>query len=376
LFDVKAKSYQHKADDDEADAQADAAVVAFYHGVFACFAICHCDLHARLDILLNKISLEAVNCDARLGERIARLILIESCFAHFHTSGFGETERSVCLGDCGIEPVEIRENGGAGAIAVVPWSMTMHADSALAGAEHCIGRLVYAVVGVAHDAAGQALVLKYLAMRAFGVHLRLEDVVVGAYVLYLVHAGRCGAVITVAGCAGGRAQVAAHRECIVMDAGGVVGELIGGDAVLLHIRGIRVTARTGLSNIDGIDRGTRVAGRTDVMNAVAIDANGYLDVSGSEALAVNACVVLVELICAQAWVVSAHEVGVGVARAAQCRNRLSVELALPPSLAAHGLRRIVTGRVAAVAADAGKALLGMDVLAELFLRDAKIAFHA
>lgn len=46
------------------------------------------------------------------------------------------------------------------------------------------------------------------------------------------------------------------------------------------------------------------------------------------------------------------------------------------SLAAHGLRRIVAGCVAAVAAEAREALLGMDVLAEFFLRDSEIAFHS
>ena len=210
----------------------------------------------------------------------------------------------------------------------------------------------------------------------FCVHLRLEDVAVGAYVLHLVYAGRCGAVIAVAGGAGGRAQVAAHSERIVVNAGGVVGELIGGDAVLLHVRGIGVATGTGLGNIDRIDGGTWIAGRTDIVHAVAIDANGNLAVSGGEALAVNAGVVLVELIGAQAGIVSAHQVGIGVARAAKLRNLLAVDLALPAGLAAHGLRGIVAGCVAAVATGAGEALLGVDVLAEFFLRDPQIALHA
>jgi len=113
---------------------------------------------------------------------------------------------------------------------------------------------MYAVVGVAHDAAGQALILKHLAVRALCVHLGLENVAVGANVLHLVYAWRCGTVIAVARGAGGRAQVAAHGEGVVMNAGGVVGKLIGGNAVRLHVSRVGVAARAGLGHVDRIHR--------------------------------------------------------------------------------------------------------------------------
>lgn len=48
-------------------------------------------------------------------------------------------------------------------------------------------------------------------------------------------------------------------------------------------------------------------------SAVAIDANGNLAVAGGETFAVDAGVVLVELIGAQTGIVGAHQIGIGMA---------------------------------------------------------------
>ena len=203
LFDVQTEPHKHEADDDQADAQADTAIVAFNHGVFACFAICHGDLHSRLDILFDETGLEAMDCDARFSECVARLILIETSFTHFHSSRFGDTKCGVCSRDRVIESVEIREDGGACAIAVVARSVTTHTHTIFSGAEHDVRWLVYAVVCVTHNATRQTLILKYLAVRALCVHLSLEYVAVGANVLHLIYTWRCRAVIAMAGCTGG-----------------------------------------------------------------------------------------------------------------------------------------------------------------------------
>jgi hypothetical protein len=57
-----------------------------------------------------------------------------------------------------------------------------------------------------------------------------------------------------------------------------------------------------------------------------------------------------------------------MATSAQLRNLPAINLALPPSLAAHGFVWIVAGWVASMAADATQTLLCVDVLAELLLR--------
>ena len=93
----------------------------------------------------------------------------------------------------------------------------------------------------------------------------------------------------------------------------VVGKLIGGDAVLLHICGIRVTAGTGLGNINGIDSRAWIVGRANVVHTVAVDANGNLAIAGRESFAVDACVVLIELIGPQARIIGTHQCGIRVA---------------------------------------------------------------
>src|ERR1035437_8356420 len=247
--------------------------------------------------------------------------------------------------------------------------MALHADAGGACAEHGVGGHVDGVIAVADDAAGQTLILKSLEVRTFIVHLGLEGVAVGADVLHLVDTGRQSAVISMTGGAGGRAEVAADHHGVVMDAGGVVGKLIGGDAVGLHERRVGVAARTGLGHVDGVDRRAGIDGRADIVDAVAIDADGDLGITGGEALAVHAGVVLVELVGAQAGVVGAQVARVGVATAAQLRNLLAINLALPSRLAAHGLVGIEAGGVTSVATDAGVALLRVNVLAEFFRGD-------
>ena len=110
-----------------------------------------------------------------------------------------------------------------------------------------------AVVGVAYDTSGKTLIRKGLAVRALLIHLRLEDVAVGANVLNFVDARRYGAMIAMAGGTGGCAQVASDREGIVVDAGIVIGKLIGGDAVGLHVTGIGVATRTRFGHVHGIN---------------------------------------------------------------------------------------------------------------------------
>ena len=58
-----------------------------------------------------------------------------------------------------------------------------------------------------------------------------------------------------------------------------------------------------------------------------------------------------------------------MAASAQIRDLLAINLALPTGLSAHGFAWIVTSRIAAVAASAAQAFLGMYVLAELLLAD-------
>jgi len=100
---------------------------------------------------------------------------------------------------------------------------------------------------------------------------------------------------------------------------------------------------------------------------MTIGADGNFGIAGGEALAVNAGVVLAQLIGAQAGIELPHVRGIGVAASAQLRDLFAIDLPFPSLLGAHGLIGIVAGRIASVATDAGQALLCVYVLAE-FLR--------
>ena len=112
------------------------------------------------------------------------------------------------------------------------------------------------------------------------------------------------------------------------------------------------------------------------MNAVAVDTDGDLAVASGQSLAVNAGVVLVELVGAQAGIVGAHEGRVGVAGAAQLRNLLAIDLAFPAFVAVHRLCGVVAGGVATVATGAGETFLSVNVLAESVRGDLEFALQA
>ena len=112
-----------------------------------------------------------------------------------------------------------------------------------------------------------------------------------ADILHRRKSRRSGAVIAMAGGAGRCAQVAANGQRFMMDARAVVGELIGWDAVLLHVAASAWQREQVLATLTGLTV-ERDLGRAKIVHAVAIDANSYLAIAGSQALAVNAGVVL------------------------------------------------------------------------------------
>src|ERR1035438_282397 len=273
LFYIKPEADEEEGDGDEADAETDAAVIALDHRVVAGFTVRRGDLHADLNVLIDEVSLEAVDCYAGLGECVACLILIEAGLTDFHAGSLGATERLVSAVDRLIELGEVVEDVGTGAIAMIVGRVAAHAHASGAGTKHGIGRLVNTVVAVADDAAGKTLIRKGLAVGALLVHLGLEDVAVCADVLNLVYAGRNSAVVSVASGAGGRAEVAANREGLV---------------VRLGLEDVAVCADV-LNLV--------YAGRNSAVVSVASGAGGRAEVAANrERLVVNAGVVVGELI--------------------------------------------------------------------------------
>ena len=99
------------------------------------------------------------------------------------------------------------------------------------------------------------------------------------------------------------------------------------------------------------------------MHAMAVGAHRHLGVALGPLHAVHARLVLLELIDPQPGVVLLHPFGVGVARGAEFRNLLALDLALPSRRAAHGFFRIVAVSVATMAGRTRESFLSVNILA-------------
>ena len=134
-----------------------------------------------------------------------------------------------------------------------------------------------------------------------------------------------------------RAQISTNRHRFMVHAPVVLGILVRGDAISLHVFGVGVTARTGLRNIQWANLGTRVARRAQVVHAMAVDANRNLGISLQQPLAVHAGLILGQLVGTQRRVIYAHERAVGVAMAAEFRNLVALNFATKTGGLAHGV---------------------------------------
>ena len=157
--------------------------------------------------------------------------------------------------------------------------MAAHADSLGARAEFRVCRKAYAMIAVTHNTSGKTSGLERHLVRAFVVHLRLKYVAVRTYVLYRVYSWWGGAMISVTGWTGRCAQISTNCHRFVVHAPVVAGVLVRRDAVSLHVVGVGVTPGTGLRHIHWADFGARVARGSQVVNAMAFDADGNLGVS-------------------------------------------------------------------------------------------------
>ena len=167
----------------------------------------------------------------------------------------------VCVLDGPIQLSELGVKRCSGFIAVIPRGMALHAHSLRAGAKLRIRWMGDGMVAMAHHATGHGGRVKSFLMRALVVHLGLEDMAGGADVLNLVHSRRNCAMVPVAGCASGRAQIAVLHHILVVHAGDVLGMLIGGNPIRLHVSRVGVAPRAGLCHVEGVDCGSGIAGR-------------------------------------------------------------------------------------------------------------------
>ena len=219
------------------------------------------------------------------------------------------------------------------------------------------------VIAVAHDASTAAAGRgKDRLVGALVVKLLEQDVAASAHRGYRFHLRRLGAVIPVTRRALGSREVAPLCQGTPVDAGEVLLELIRRDTVFRHPLGVGMAAPAGVRNVQRINRGHAVFDGADIVNAVAINAGGDVLIPGSEAFAVDAGLVKLELIDALLRAEAAHEVRIAVTFRAELRNRHTARLAEETLGLAHRDRWIVAGAVAAVTIGATQSVRSVDVV--------------
>jgi hypothetical protein len=152
----------------------------------------------------------------------------------------------------------------------------------------------------------------------------------------------------------------------MVDAGVVLFELVRGNRIAFHVRGVRMTPRAGLGDIEGIHFRMSITRGAQVMHAMAIRADRDFRVALGEKLAMDAYFVLAELVRAQGRIVLAHERWIRMAPAAKLWNLSPFDLATETCCLAHGVHICFRG-ITAMATGTGQSILRMDVVGKLFL---------
>src|SRR5664279_5361600 len=181
--------------------------------------------------------------------------------------------------------------------------VTVHAHGFGAGADHFVSGSLDCVIAVAGDTTRKSHRGERVLVRAGLEQLRLEDVAIRADIGDVGDPRGCGSVVAMAGGAGGRAQVASYHHGVMVHTLLVVGELVGLDAVGLHVLGIGVTMRAGSRNVGRMHVGARIGGSAQIVHAVAVGTHRDFGVTLGPLYAVDAGLVLLELVNAQSWVV-------------------------------------------------------------------------
>lgn len=212
------------------------------------------------------------------------------------------------------------------------------------------------MVAVADDTSRKGGGLKGASMRTLLVHLRLEGMAIGTNIFDSIYARGRRAMVPMTSRTGRSTQVSAHDERLMMNAAVVFDELVRRDAIPGHVRHVGVAARARIRDVDGVYRGSWIAGRAHVMNAVTIGAHCDLAVASGQPFPVDAGVILRELIRTQAGIELPHISRVGMATTAEVRDFPSFNSSGPARFLTHGLLWIIAARITTMATHAAQAL--------------------
>jgi len=221
-----------------------------------------------------------------------------------------------------------------------------------------------------HTHGGESVVV-----RALVEQVLKDNMATAADIRHACNSRGCGAMVSVTGGAGWRGKIAALRDRMPMNTLPVVFELIGRNFVTRHVRAIGVAAGASLGQPQRVYGRQCVADLPNVVNAVAIDAGSDTGVTGGQALAMNTGAVLGKLVDPLLWFELMNQRGVAVATPAERGNPGAIDLSPKPSPGAHRDVGIFAGRIAAMAIDAGKAVMTVNIILEELRGAAEFGFE-
>lgn len=157
--------------------------------------------------------------------------------------------------------------------------------------------------------------------------------------------------------ASGRTQIAPVHKRGMMNACVVEREFIRGNLVTFHIFRIRMAGGASLRHIQWIDSRSRVIRRLNIVNPVAINADGDFGVALGHQFSVHARQILRVLVRSQRGIETTDVAGIRMALRTETGNLFSFQMPFESRRSAHGYVRVVRRRVAAVAGHASHAFL-------------------
>src|ERR1039458_6820401 len=117
----------------------------------------------------------------------------------------------------------------------------------------------------------------------------------------------------------------------------VVRHLIGGNFGVLHVGGVRVTARASGGYVGGVNRRTRIGNSQDIVNPVTVHASSDLGIALAQPFAVHAGEVLGQLVSAHFGIEAVHVSDVGMTAGAEIRDEAFLGNAVKSLGPAHGV---------------------------------------
>src|ERR1017187_1093823 len=183
---------------------------------------------------------EAMHGHARLQQSVSSLSLLQHWLADLHALPLGASQDLLGSRQGRLQIFQSVMHGSGLHEPGIPFRVTLRAHSIGARADHFVSGMLDCMIAVAGDATWEPHRRERILVRAGLEQLRLEDVAIRTDIGNVGDPRGRRSVIAMARRAGRRAQVATYHHGVMVHTLLVIRELVGLDAVWLHVLGIGV----------------------------------------------------------------------------------------------------------------------------------------